>query len=95
MNIETVTVEKQDLHRLLASGSGDAAMLYLYIRSGNDSSRAEKELNLTGGRLSCATATLRQLGLWPEERPNTFQPGQRPAYSEQDEIGRASCRERV
>ena len=39
MNIETVTVEKQDLHRLLASGSGDAAMLYLYIRSGNDSSR--------------------------------------------------------
>ena len=84
MNIETVTVEKQDLHRLLASGSGDAAMLYLYIRSGNDSSRAEKELNLTGGRLSCATATLRQLGLWPEERPNTFQPGQRPAYSEQD-----------
>ena len=84
MNIETVTVEKQDLHRLLASGSGDAAMLYLYIRSGNDSARAEKELNLSGARLSCAAAILRQLGLWPEERRNTFQPGQRPAYSEQD-----------
>ena len=84
MNIETVTVEKQDLHRLLASGSGDAAMLYLYIRSGNDSARAEKELNLSGARMSCAAAILRQLGLWPEERHNTFQPGQRPAYSEQD-----------
>jgi len=84
MNIETVTVEKQDLHRLLASGSGDAAMLYLYIRSGNDSARAEKELNLSGARLSCAAAILRQLGLWPEERHNTFQPSQRPAYSEQD-----------
>ena len=59
-------------------------MLFRSIRSGNDSARAEKELNLSGARLSCAAAILRQLGLWPEERRNTFQPGQRPAYSEQD-----------
>ena len=84
MNIESVTVEKADLHRLLASGSGDAAMLYLYIRSGNASDHAEKELGLTSARLSCAVATLRQLGLWPEERRSDFQPGERPVYSEQD-----------
>ena len=84
MNIENVTVEKADLHRLLASGSGDAVMLYLYIRSGNPSSHAEKDLGLTAVRLSCATATLRQLGLWPEERQNAFQSGERPVYSEQD-----------
>ena len=84
MNIEAVTIEKADLHRLLASGSGDAAMLYLYIRSGNPSANAERELGLTGARLSCAAATLRQLGLLPQEQNPAFQPGERPAYSEQD-----------
>ena len=83
MNIEAVTIEKADLHRLLASGSGDAAMLYLYIRSGNPSANAERELGLTNARLSCAAATLRQLGLMPQEQP-AFQTGERPAYSEQD-----------
>lgn len=83
MNIEAVTIEKADLHRLLASGSGDAAMLYLYIRSGNPSANAERELGLTNARLSCAAATLRQLGLIPQEQP-AFQTGERPAYSEQD-----------
>ena len=34
MNIETVTIEQGDVHRLLAAASGDAALLYLYIRIG-------------------------------------------------------------
>jgi DnaD/phage-associated family protein len=84
MNIESVTVEKADLHRLLSTGSGDAVMLYLYIRSGNLSDSAEKELGLTGPRLSCAAATLRQLGLWPEERKNAVISGEKPVYSEKD-----------
>lgn len=84
MNIEAVTIEKADLHRLLASGSGDAAMLYLYIRSGNPSANAERELGLTSARLSCAAATLRQLGLLPQEPAPAFQAGERPTYSEQD-----------
>ena len=84
MNIEAVTIEKADLHRLLASGSGDAAMLYLYIRSGNPSANAERELGLTSARLNCAAATLRQLGLMPQEQTPAFQAGERPAYSEQD-----------
>ena len=84
MNIESVTVEKADLHRLLSTGSGDAVMLYLYIRSGNLSDNAEKELGLTAPRLSCAAATLRQLGLWPEERKNAVLSGEKPVYSEKD-----------
>ena len=38
-------------------------------------------------RLSCAGATLRQLGLWPEEKKNLIAPGERPAYSERDVLG--------
>ena len=84
MNIENVTIPGSDLHRLLSSGSGDAVMLYLYIRSGNDPKYGEKELNMTSARFSCAAATLRQLGLWPEERRSPIQPGEKPAYSETD-----------
>ena len=68
MNIETVSLEKTDLRKLLGAGNGDAALLYLYIRCGNDPAEAEKMLGLTGARFSCAAATLRQMGLWPEER---------------------------
>ena len=84
MNIENVTVPGGDLHRLLSSGSGDAVMLYLYIRSGNDPKTGEKELNMTAARFGCAAATLRQLGLWPEERRSPIASGERPAYSETD-----------
>ncbi len=84
MNTERIHIEKIDMQKLLSAASGDAALLYLYIQSGNDPQNAEKELNLHGPRLSCATATLRQLGLWPEERRSAILPGERPVYSEQD-----------
>ena len=84
MNIENVTIPDGDLHRLLSSGSGDAVMLYLYIRSGNDPKTGEKELNMTSARFGCAAATLRQLGLWPEERRSPIASGERPTYSETD-----------
>jgi len=84
MNIEQVTVPAADLRRLLASASGDAALLYLYIHSGNDPQNAAQALNLTPSRCSCAAATLRQLGLWPEERRCPILPGERPVYSERD-----------
>lgn len=84
MNIEPVTVSGGDLRRLLGSCSGDAALLYLYIHSGNAPENAERDLNFTPSRCSCAAATLRQLGLWPEERRIPIMPGERPAYSEKD-----------
>lgn len=84
MNIESVTIPAGDLRRLLGSLSGDAALLYLYIHSGNDAASAEKELQMTPSRYSCAAATLRQLGLWPEEKRSPILSGERPNYSEQD-----------
>lgn len=84
MNIESVTIEKSDAHKLLAAASGDAALLYIYLNCGNDPAGAEAALQLTGSRLSCAAATLRQLGLWPEKRRNPILAGERPSYSETD-----------
>ncbi len=84
MNIESVTIEKADAHKLLCAASADAALLYLYLRCGNDPATAEKALQLGASRYSCAAATLRQLGLWPEERRSPIMAGERPSYSEHD-----------
>ncbi len=84
MNIEAVKIESADVRKLLSAASSDAALLYIYIHSGNDPARAEGALNMSGARLSCAAATLRQLGLWPEERRCSIAPGERPSYTERD-----------
>ena len=47
MNIETITIEEQALHRLLSAGSGDAALLYIYLRAGNTAANAS-EIGLSG-----------------------------------------------
>ena len=83
MNTEALNIDKADVRKLLSS-SPDAAMLYLYIHSGNDAANAEKELHFSASRLSCASATLRQLGLWPEERRSPIRSGKSPEYTEQD-----------
>ena len=83
MNLVELNIEKADMQKLLGAASGDAALLYLYLRSGNDPAQAAQALHLTQSRLSCAGATLRQLGLWQEDK-RTFVPGQRPNYSEED-----------
>lgn len=85
MNIEKLTVEQEDLRKLLGAGSGDAALLYLYLRCGNGLPAAA-ELGLSQGQLRCAEATLRQLGLYSDTAPQAFVPGERPAYSEEDVI---------
>lgn len=84
MNFESVTIPAADLRRLLGSGSGDAALLYLYIHGGNQPDSAAAALNLSASRYACACATLRQLGLWPEDRHSPIAPGERPSYSERD-----------
>ena len=86
MNTENVNIDTMDVRKLLLTGSGDAALLYIYIRRGNDPAGACRDLGFTETRLDCAAATLRQLGLWPEERKNPVQSGERPAYSEKDVI---------
>jgi DnaD/phage-associated family protein len=84
MSMELLTIEQADVRKLLGAASGDAALLYLYIHSGADTAGAEKALGFTQTRMSCAAATLRQLGLWPEERKSPIIPGERPDYSEKD-----------
>lgn len=78
-NIDSASVQK-----LLAAGNGDAALLYLYIKSDNDPAKAEQALRFTAGRYQCAAATLRQLGLWVEEKTRFIPTGERPQYSERD-----------
>lgn len=84
MNIQNFSIDAVDLRKLLSTGNADAALLYLFIRSGNDPKKAEEELHFPSARYSCAAAALRQLGLWPEETRNMLIPGERPQYSEQD-----------
>lgn len=84
MITEKVTVPQSDVRKLLSAASGDAALLYLFLNSGNRPEDAAGQLRLTDSRLGCAAATLRQLGLWPEERPSHIAPGERPNYSEND-----------
>ena len=84
MNIESVKISQGDVRKLLSAASPDAALLYIFLNSGNRPEEAAGALNLSESRLGCAAATLRQLGLWPEERPSHIAPGERPSYSEKD-----------
>ncbi len=84
MNIENVTINELNMRKLLSAANPDAALLYLYISCGNDPKEAEKALNFTAARFSCAAAALRQLGLWPEEKQQPVLAGERPGYTERD-----------
>ena len=84
MITETVNISQSNVRKLLSAASPDAALLYIYLTSGNRPENAEADLHLSTSRLSCAGATLRQLGLWQEERPSHIAPGERPSYSEKD-----------
>lgn len=84
MNIQDLTIETSDLRKLLGAANADAALLYLYLRCGNSAEQAAAQLHFTATRLSCAAATLRQLGLWAEETRKSIYAGERPSYSEKD-----------
>lgn len=84
MNIENITIEQAQLHKLLSLANGNAALLYLYLRSGNPIAQASQDLGLPANQIALAEASLRQLGLWTEDAKPAFVPGERPAYSEGD-----------
>ena len=63
MNIQDLHISAADLRKLFGTANGDAALLYLYLRSGNAPEAAADALQFTATRLYCASATLRQLGL--------------------------------
>ena len=84
MNIESVILDTGEVRKLLGAASPDGALLYIYLKSGNPVSDAAQALNLAPARISCAMATLRQLGLWQEEKQSKVHVGERPVYSEHD-----------
>lgn len=83
MNLESITIGADTLRKLLGSASGEGALLYLYLTAGYPAEEAGKRLHMNENQLACATALLRQLGLYETVKP-TFVPGERPAYSETD-----------
>ena len=84
MITESVNISQNDMRKLLSAASPDAALLYLYIQSGNLMENAEQDLGLNPSRLNTAAATLRQLGLICDDRRCPIAPGERPGYSERD-----------
>ena len=86
MQTMELNMEKGHVHKLLCAASGDAALLYVYLHSGNPLESAEKDLNMNAFRLQCAAATLRQLGLWTPKKAAAPMIGERPSYSETDVI---------
>ena len=87
MNTNEMLIPKAHIHKLLCAKNPDVSLLYLYVTAGNDPQKAEQELQLSASRLSCATATLRQLGLWPERKNTPVFSGERPQYTEADVLG--------
>ena len=84
MNATELHIPQAHVHKLLCAKNPDAALLYLYLAGGNDAAQAEQALGLPASRFSCAAATLRQLGLWPQEKNAPVFSGERPQYSERD-----------
>ena len=84
MNIEPICLDRPDVQKLLLAANGDAALLYIYLKAGNPMEGAEEALHMTRERISCAGATLRQLGLWAEEKTVHIIPGEHPTYTERD-----------
>ena len=84
MRNEFIHISESHVRKLLGAASPDAALLYIYLTAGNTMADAARELSLSESRLSCAGATLRQLGLWEEEKISRVAPGERPQYSEVD-----------
>ena len=81
---EGYSMDSLTIQKLLSAASGDGALLYIYLKSGNDPVNAQKDLLMTETRYQCAAATLRQMGLWPEAQSKIIPMGERPQYTEQD-----------
>ena len=80
MNTKDLTLSQTEIHKLLSAGSRDAALLHLYLQCGNAPREAEAALGMSQARYSCAAATLRQLGLWPEESVYLRPPSSPPVH---------------
>ena len=51
MITESVKISQSDMRKLLSAASPDAALLYIYLKSGNRPEGAETDLHLRGTQL--------------------------------------------
>ena len=90
---EQITMPMNAVRKLLGAGNADAALLYLYLCARRPPQEAGKALSMTRDRLQRAGATLRQLGLLPEQPKPVERTPEKPTYSEDDiirEVGRGA-----
>ena len=82
--LEYVTLSPQELNKLLSAGSGDAALVYLYMRATGDTrlSAAQERLHLSSQSLGWAESLLKQLGLMDiPAGPTRYQKELAPTYT--------------
>lgn len=70
-----ITLTEEEVRKLTSCGNPDAAVLFLYRKAELPRETALAALHFTVPRMVGATDTLRQLGLWQEERPGASHAG--------------------
>ena len=50
MNTKDLSLSQTEIHKLLSAGSGDAALLHLYLQCGNPPQEAEASLGMSQAR---------------------------------------------
>lgn len=79
-------IKEDEIRTLLAAKNGDAALLWLCLRSG----RSADESGLSPSALELAKAFLRQTGLLREPEPRFQSADERPSFTEADVLRRLS-----
>ena len=82
--LEYITLTPQETGKLLAAGSGDAALVYLYMKATGDYTlrHGEEQLHLPAQTLGWAEALIKQLGLLDlRQTPQRFEKDSAPTYT--------------
>jgi len=84
LTLDYITLTPEELGKLLSAGSGEAALVYLYMKSTGDVTlkQAEQQLNMTAQSLGWAESLLKRLGLLDAVVPKArFDRQQAPVYT--------------
>lgn len=92
LHYQTISMDNGTVDRLIQLGSGDAALLYLYllrVRGDYDPAQAGRALRWSRGQLDTALAQLQEMalvtgGLLPKQDEPMPQPDQAPDYTADD-----------
>lgn len=82
--LEYITLTPQETGKLLAAGSGDAALVYLYMKATGDYTlrHAGEQLHLPMQTLGWAESLIKQLGLLDiRQKPQKFEKDNAPTYT--------------